>query len=573
MPKIPTQAFETGFEDIQNIENNIQTLSTTYISPIDSIRSISRPSTSPPVSKSSNDNVSSVTNNDFSNINIDNNNFLESRAHAFYRMLGFPVVTSDGNFYNPGFPSSLGNVDNRKNINDNFFKSPLQTLVNLRETLPIELRNVFARQDINSSIYAMVLRYVKPFNVIADGGQPLDVDSQHFTVDTRNSELGLFIANNPQLFTSILASTSFFANTVVGQNLSGGQHILKPFVTDPRIVNTVMPDKNIIAIPFLKDKQALQIEPNIYAKRPGLELIIRQRLTDQVQDKTFLNDVQKIISGTSSPGTTDISNIDFETLRSTVSALANDNNLQGDDILKLLNGFTSVQIVTVGNLIKLIKSIVKKLNDAMSKIDQAKMKINWLPLPSVDGPETGQKGAVLNKTGINSASSDIDIRITELRIKKLNADRAITDQDDIGTFASPFSGSVGGENISLYDDQLQELIQKRDKIANEAFKAMGDIEIITGEISGLGLIDILAIYTALWAIDIKSLIGLLDSDSFDRLTTNNPDLKAVATQAHGTTVLSSLQDFEQKLINILSFADSLLIKQLASPLDEPGGSI
>lgn len=570
MPFIPTQSFETGFDDINHVENDINILFSTYITPIDNIRSISRPAASHSISKSNEDNTNSVTNNNFSQINIDNNNFLESRTHAFYRMLGFPVVVNSGDFYNPGFPFIFGNINDKQNINDKFFDSSLQTLINKRETLPIELKNIFVRQDINSSIYALILRYTKPFNVIKAGGQPLDIDPQYFTVDTRNSMFEFFLLENPQLLGPVLGSTTFFAKTVVGQNLSGGQHILKPFVTDPRIVTTVMPDKNMIAVPFLKDKFALQIENNVFAQRPGIELIIRQRLSNQAQDKTFLNDVKKIISGSLEPGT-NISSIDFETLRNVVSALADDNSLHGDDVLNLLNGFTSIQIITTSNLLKIIKSVIKKLSEAIFKIDQAKTKINWVPLPSIEGPESGAKGAVLSRAGISSTNSEIDVKITELRIKKLNAERALTEQNDLGNFASPFSGNAGGENTSLYEDQLHELIQKRDKIANTAFKAMGEVEIITGEISGLGLIDILAIYTALWAIDIKSLIGLLDEDSFQRLIKNNPDLKAVATQARGTTVLSSLNDFEQKLINILSFSDSLLHKQLASPLEESDG--
>src|ERR1700733_3501396 len=36
--------------------------------------------------------------------------YQESRCHAFYRMVGFPVVADDGDFYSPGYDPNL-NVD------------------------------------------------------------------------------------------------------------------------------------------------------------------------------------------------------------------------------------------------------------------------------------------------------------------------------------------------------------------------------------------------------------------------------------------------------------------------------
>jgi hypothetical protein len=306
--------------------------------------------------------------------------------------------------------------------------------------------------------------------------------------------------------------------------------------------------------------------------RPGLELIIRDRLQAQVEDKTFLNDIQKIISGDKSPSSSATS-LDLETLRSTVMALADQNKLEGNDILDIFNGFTSIQVETVSQLVKIIKVVIKQLYVAMQQIDEAKTKINWVPVPSVEGPGTGPQGAVLSRVGVNNAGSEIDLKITELRIKKLNADRLMTDRKDLGTFASPFSSNLVGEKAKTYDAQLQEEVQKRDRIADTGFRAMGVIETITGEISGLGLIDILSIYTALWAIDIKSLIGLLDDEAFQRLVTYNPTLKPLADQARGTNVLSALGDFEHQLINILSFADKLLAQQQGSPLEELGGTI
>jgi hypothetical protein len=187
-------------------------------------------------------------------------------------------------------------------------------------------------------------------------------------------------------------------------------------------------------------------------------------------------------------------------------------------------------------------------------------------------------GASLSRAGTSNALSDIDNNIIELRIKKLNAESQFNQQMDLGSFASPFVGSSGADKIKLFSDQLQEQIQKRDRIAEEAFIAMGNIETITGEISGLGLIDILSIYTALWAIDIDTLIGFLDDDSFQRMITFNPtfaNISAISSRKNGNkiTITTILSKFEDKVSSLLSFADKLIANQLVSPTEIFGGSI
>lgn len=569
MPNIPAQAIEFGFEDIQGIESNINTLFQTYIQPIDNIRSISRPSTSPASSSSSSGSTSSIIQNNFTNIQIQSFTLLESRAHAFYRMLGLPVVVADGRFYNAGFPSTFGKPDTKLSINSTFFSDPLQTLINTRETLSPNLISIFANQDITSSVYAIVLRYIKPFQNIKIGGGPLDVDPQTFKVDVRN-QIILNFANygvDPSISASVTGTSSEFTLTPIGGDFSGGQHILKPFITDPRIVGSVMPDLNMIAVPFMPDKNSLLIENGVYALRPGIELIIRQRLQNNTKDLSFFQNLSTIQAGTTLPGV-DVSSLELNT----IAALSTNNSIASSDVINILNNFSSLQVITVSNLIKQIKSCMVQLNKAMSDIDLAKSRINWVPIPSIKGPETGANGYNASHQGLGG-NSEIDARVLALQIQQLNASSSTADNGDIGAFASPFTGRDNTQNVKSYSDQLKALVQQRDRIANKAAIAMGVIEILTGEVSGLGLIDVLAIYTALWAIDISNLIAFLDDDSFTRLTTNNPDISSAAQAAKGTSILTALGELEHKVINILAFADSLIVQQLQSPLQAAGGSI
>lgn len=563
---IAERAPETGAEDTENIDGNIDNLSKKFIQPIDRIRSISRPATSQPASKSKEPN-GGIIKDDFKGLQI-NLRPLESRASAFYRMLGFPVVGANNDFYNPGFDpfGAKSSIDHQK-VNSSI-SSALQVLMNLRETTPEELRQVFLKQDLSASVYALLLRYPLPFNVLAEDKGPLDVDTQFFTVSDRNSEALSFAGSNEQLSDQILSIYSRFA---------GGRHIIRPFIVDPRIENTVTPDTNKICVPFLKDKKATKIDADTFIMRPGLELILRERLSNQPVDKNFLEDVKKLIANQTS-ASVDLSTIDRQSLQNDLEALSDDNKISGDT-QDIFTNFSSIQATSVTTLIKTIKAVIKELSRAMMVIDHAKAKINWVPVPSTDGPGTGPVGASLGRSGISNAVSEIDSKITDLRIKKLNSERQLIARKDLGDFASPFSGNSSNEDSKLYNDQLQELVQKRDRISNEALKAMGIIETVTGEIAGLGLIDILCIYTALWAIDMEVLINFLDEDSFQRMYNFNPAFRGIKevsdrfSTGPQVSITDAISKFENKLTNLLTFSDKLLKNQLSSPLEDIGGSV
>lgn len=107
--------------------------------------------------------------------------------------------------------------------------------------------------------------------------------------------------------------------------------------------------------------------------------------------------------------------------------------------------------------------------------------------------------------------------------------------------------------------------------------ALRAVEIITGEISGLGLIDILAVYAALWSIDLDVLVSLLDNNAFNRLYENKSLRNSNVMSRHNSGPKYSGKDaivkLENRVINILAFADRLLEQKLASPKLAEGGSI
>ena len=557
----------TGANDTSSIAS-VPDLAKKYLFPIDNFRSITLPTQANPAKPGE----------EYKNLYKDGNRPIETRAHAFYRMIGFPVATSSG-FYNPGFnPLGHPNPDKVKNVDTDFFSSPMLSATFNRQVMVRGMKSIFERQDLASALYAIVLMTPRPFQVLDDGKGPFDEDKQTGTVDSRREDVDYFKLYNEDLILEIEELSSFFSIYPPGANLDTWNHVLRPFVCDPWICRVAQPNSIQIAAPFMeKVKEATAIEPNVYVSRPFIEQVIVESFRSaEITDTKFLDEltgVLKPVDGSS------LASLDVTVLQDTIIALADDNNLEisESEIKEMFGEYTSLQVVRVSELVKIIKYVVGELHEAMLEVDKQRMQINWVPMPHPEGPEMGVYGARLYNTG-TSNSAEIDQKIAALDAKEMLADRDRTkeqgDNEFVGSYASPFQYNPGGTDTKKIKNERKALADKRNQIGHGAFNAMGTIEIIMGEVSGLGLIDVLAIYAALWSMEQKYLLGLLDDDAFYRLLAFNPDLinATVEERAAGTTqeITTVLEHFEKKLINILSFADKELAKRLADAVDQEG---
>lgn len=536
---------EASFQNSEDIDINstVEDLFDRFIKPIDSIRSISKPIVS---------SSQQTSTNDFTNLQVSNTEIFESRTSAFYRMLGFPIVGGDA-FYNAGFdPNFAKTSDKKQKIKSAFLQNnQLYNLIQQREFLSVENKRTFLNQDIKSSLYSLLIRYVPPFKIISTK-EPFEVDSQLFTLTDRTTEINLIADSNSSLKDSIISAGSGFVS---------GKKILKPFIVDPKVDSTVMPTDRNICVPFLVSKNQTQIENNIYLNRPGIEAILRQRLMSSTVDSLFLKQVENIIKQKKQPGI-DIDSLSSFSLVDTLQALSEDNKIT-DKTKNSLNGITDIQVSTINNLTKIIKFLIKELISSIEIIDRAIYEIYWFPIPSKDGPITGRVGSKLGSFGLNGLNiSSVEQKILELKIKKLNAERQVTSFQDLGTFASPFdSNSTTVEDAKNYSSQIDELENKKNRISDNAFDALKKIEMIVGEIAGIGLIDVLSIYLVLWSVDIKTLIHFLDDEAFDRMYVYNSSFQSTKEiserKVSGSQMKISevLKSFEQSLINIQFFVD------------------
>jgi hypothetical protein len=310
-------------------------------------------------------------------------------------------------------------------------------------------------------------------------------------------------------------------------------------MVDPRIELTVTPGNNRICAPFLTDKSKTQLARSTYLKRPYIERVMRVRFnnvnvltsTSNTSINQFINDLVSFVQTNS-----EITN------PSLVEITANS-----------LQSLHKSELVIFGKLLHIIEALVEKLAQSFIIIDKVRKEINWKPIPDINGPEFGcSLNEIDNADLTNNKQIESDISRIEMQkfLEETDFDLGLNNTD-LGNFSfSNVDDIVFGslKNVSrFYDRQLDMLNQKRYNSGNLAIDLLRRIEIITGEFSGLGLLDIVAIQAALWIIKPEALLGMLDDKALERMQTF-AELKVDSSARMSPQ--ESLQEFEKKLNEI-----------------------
>jgi hypothetical protein len=521
MPTDPQDVF-TDDQDIFNI--NIDDYFANFILPIDQIRS-----------------TTSATNPGAATTN--SQEAQESRLSAFYRMIGFPVVLSDGSdFYSPGFDPNLNtDVNSYQSVikiaqtifTDNVF---ISKQLNPRESKFLTYKAVWNNGGANAQAVMLGSLFIRSFDkqfndAVTDPLTPGDNGLQ--IVNTREAEINRFFASRiAQIDTSLLITT----------------HQLKPFIVDPRIDLTVTPAKNRICAPFLLDRSQTRIfQPQSGApvglQRPYIEEVIGVRFNSRNKLK----------------------NADL--VNSTVAFIKNNSTITDSQLIAIsqnaLSALYSSELAIFNNYFKAIRALVDLLHDSISNVESIRQIINFQPIPDpVRGPENGGTLPSIDPTDDqNNLDPEIDI-IKQTAKKDLTGstfDTGLQGIPDPGDFVfSNLDDTVFNVTTTVtksYDDTINKLSDKRDQLGNGGIDSLKTIEIIMGEFSGLGLIDIVAIQASLWVMDSDSLLGLIDSRARTRIT-NRPDIDISA--ASPAAIADALTSFEGTLKNIYIFIQQYL---------------
>lgn len=550
--QIGDEGSEFILDDSQSIDVSIGSLIHKYILPIDSLRSHVSPIPTGMLKQSGL--TSSQTP-------------LESRAHAFYRIIGLPVIAPDGSFYSPGF-NPLINVSEGKRRADIFNKIPIaikQASAD-RESKARSKYSVFSKGNSEASLFSLALS-------VPEGQRSFynDIDLTSLTVIPAQAQS---IPNRLSYINKNFLKSDGYEITSLPNYISVVSHYLAPFMVDPVIESNLDPTSGsgtvMIAAPFL-DQGDIEYEKNKYLKRCGLEFILRLRLLQQ---------------NTSGSASTTLNSVDTSTISSTtdnlrqIAAALSDTGVDNVDVKQVLRGAGQIELTTLNGLVKAFKAMIKLYVDSVNTISAISKSIMWIPLCNDGGPE---KGTVVNTTYIRPRTVidnwEVEKRIVQLQVKASLAKQQVdighsADCKDLdySNFAIPEFNNVS----KTFSDELKNAEDERTSLETDASNALKIIEIISGEVSGLGLIDILAIYMALWSVDITVLLGLIDQPAAERLD-NIQELSTLQTSVRvsnpSATATNSYKVLVNRIQTILSYGDKLFQRELQCPTDNDGGDI
>ncbi len=534
--KIPNQS---NFETAQDFNIDIEKVYQDFISAIDKIRSCNV------TTKIQKNDLDKIINNSNNIIGVSSSlkkmcdlNLLpqESRCHAFFRIIGFPVTDSDyEKIYNPGLDNI---VDSDRKITGEFKLSILKNQEPAFRKLSIErenyiskILNIFSAQNsIDASTFALssgrnIRKFISPltevaFNDTDSANSQYTVDFNSFVdvIPTKLTDYQDIAGNKP----TKLPSFKF-------------KHIIKPFLVDPIIDLTVNDSSKLIAVPFVPSKSNLQINDSQFVNRPIIEQVIRDRFAI----------INKSDSGSANENLnnyiTNISNItDADIINNFNKLIKQDNTSQ---YIKFIN---------------IIFNMIDKLIAAQKDITDAQENYYYLPIPSISGPEKGSSvQGVLFSDKISQEFIPInDFSIIMSSIKKQmnqfdSSAASVNAIPDVGGFALPNAlglPSLGTSNTpdslgSNNDENLQSLLSRRDSILKKANSALRVVEIIMGEFSGLGLCDIIAIIGGLYLMPRDSLFGFLDDDAILRAVSSGIPAHYVSLSEASDDLISSIKDF------------------------------
>lgn len=573
---------ESYTEDFSDIDTDINALYERFITPIENIRSLAvRPSLSlnelnTNINKESGLSIREIIKKSANGITPANLNKykIETRTHAFYRLLGLPVIAKDGNsFYNPGFNPNA-NVKNILNVLSNLENDTL-TISYIREQDYKDRINILKKDNIEATVFLKLIPFFAPnFQVInKEKKEIFDLDFQSVQLDKNIYDL---ILNN-------------ISNLPKDADLSKIFHVLKPFVVDPLIENTVTPVENIVTAPFLgKISYAKNIlisgSMTSTYKTPMIESIIKYRLSDINQSQleenqqfitNILNSV--LLSDTlSDDSILDEELLVYSTVARTVTDLLNkSSSVDYGTFSGSVKNPDKRNIVDIINIYKIIKYLVDLLIETNATLNFIQSKITWQPLTNT--PEYGPEGGIFNSTTIAPASTPLTQ--FETTLYNLNIRKVINEVKANAKGNDKEIGSIVKEKKKDLEDSYQELLNIKNEYIQKSSECLKTIEIISGIFSGIGLIDILAIYSALYALSKKELINLLDNDSFNRLYSLYPEYRVEEVieryNNKGPTIPINkvIASLEEKIITALDFAEKCYNYNLNIPIEgTPAGS-
>jgi hypothetical protein len=200
--------------------------------------------------------------------------------------------------------------------------------------------------------------------------------------------------------------------------------------------------------------------------------------------------------------------------------------------------FSQLEGELISKFIEALKSCAIEYRQIINQANEFKAKVRFSPVSSdTPGVKVGNSSQIVEK----SVAGEIDRTISKISleletiVKRLSmlptnqimeaetnfrADAGIANLNiTTDAFMSDFSALITFDREEV-EKRLSEANQAKQSLLNQYNKILQKIQYFTGESTGLSVFEVLCIFLALFTIDIKSLVSLLNNDAKNRLLSN-----------------------------------------------------
>jgi hypothetical protein len=492
--------------------------------------------------------VDAIKKNSFRGILKKEDVYQESRCHAFYRMIGFPVYDNT-DYYNPGFDNSYTDVEGKnKNIQledkiriaTTSIQSKFTTLCDARENMQLDFYKCFNfNESVNASVLALsslnTRQFVSSLDKITDPSSTvsnMDPLKHSYHIET----IGQVGNYKPYLLEYI--GTNGDTPNVSKLPSFDRYHIIYPFLVDARYSESVNVDI-MPAVPFALYDWNFKPSSTVTVEIPMLETIITHRLSLNNSVSGQLQEIKDYIQN--NPSITD------NTLISTI-----------------LTDYQLTEQQEFIHYLYIMESMINELIKAQTIARTIQKTYYWLPVPSKTGPENGvtTRPIIISQELSNNpkfvTQFDSDL-INASILKFIDQTTSKTSTDAVRHPIFPYSSIIFNTQNNnscgdLTDDNVKHLSEQRNEEMLQAGEALQIIEMIMGEFSGLGLCDILAIVASLHIMPKDKLLGFLDKDAFARMK-----YKLKQPDAVQSSLLDSIVELTNTVKNFYNLMDKLYL--------------
>ena len=441
----------------------------------------------------------------------------ESYCHAFYRILGLPVVAADKErFYNPGYSGGDWSFDEslRRLSIDGSQDQVLKVLEGIRESVNYENTLNFEGAETKLTYRFEMLQTPMKINMLDENLGAFDADVQTDFVDARSV-------------------------------FKPARKILRPFKCVPALTNNVFPITNSITAPFVNEANSKVRNTDL--NKPYIEFVARVRFSKDIKSTTEDNALIKALQNN---------------ITTITSAYTNDTITNSFD--EAVKDMSVLELYIIEKMLSSLFNICNKTFEEKRKaLDIVARLSAQLDGESVSSQKNEIKFDTLDKwIDANNAKIDsMDLILSQIPNYVIPG---------VGSINNPMKNPLIASFIQFVQPEITQLRKEVDELNAEKQKRIklfnsinSELFYIIGEINGLGLIDIICIMLSFWLITPEELLGLFDEPSFIRLY-RDPSLHISAVEnryysgSSPTTVEEAITALDKTIMNLLKISDSLV---------------